>query len=176
MDVIRERFSNALFTLSQLSRMNILFIVLVVLVMIIYIKYYVTTVNDMQILQMSVAQLTPSYLFEKRPIVITDRLVHPSSILRPFKYLYVYHATDAWYSEFMPTDLLKNLNQYLIVYCDNETGIVELQNSGETVQIPIQKHQLVIIPHLWKYRLQGAFVLLKLHTTMSLMLSPVIYS
>ena len=135
--------------------MNKLLIVLLILVLVMYIRYNLKYNDEIQILQMLPAKLTPDILAEKNPIIIDGCQDTPSVLVRKaFAYMYLY-TTNWTYTE---GTLIKNNARFVVITTDNETEI-EIVNPKYThktnyksVVVKLHKGEIFILPMYWRFK------------------------
>lgn len=152
-----------------------LFIIVCVLIICMYIQYYLKYNTTYRIVQATLANLDENVLFEKYPVLITDRIVKQETLLETlFKYKYmtrsfvIHHGTPCPYM---------TVNKYLLLYnikTDMNVNIImptyknefkfkaassllqassELSNSNvRYVTIKLKKQQTLILPSFWMYQ------------------------
>lgn len=134
--------------------MNKLFVILTCLILFIYIRFYFFPSKHFQILQTSLDNINISLLFERQPIIIHEHIKDADDITQTLmKYLYI---TKSYQSVKNITET-HNQSRYLIIHCSSEKAIVSIkhpQNNTE-VDVLLERNQVVILPHLWQYKIQG---------------------
>jgi hypothetical protein len=154
--------------------MNKLIIAAIIVLLYVLLLQTAPNVSDVfEVLQLSLDQFHGELLFEKKPIVITDKVVEPLSLLSTlFKYTYLYKHFDqqntATYDTMMP-----NKAQYCIFTptCDEAAVIIEhpnIKKFDSNLEIVLQRHQVLVLPFKWRYKVkQGTLNLIHLHTILS---------
>ena len=134
--------------------MNKLFVILTCLILFIYIRFYFFPTKHFQILQTSLDNINISMIFERQPIILHEYIRDADDITKTIlKYLYV---TKSYQS-------VKNLNEthnqsrYLIIHCSSERAVVSIKHpkNNTEVDVLLEKNQVIILPHLWQYKIQG---------------------
>jgi hypothetical protein len=160
-----------------------LILVVIVLIAIVYLRYFVSVNPEFDLLQVPVSKLTPSLLFEKSPVLIEDRTVHPNALAETaFKWLYVKRKVDAVYNATMPQNnntYTIAMSRYTLLYADQDACIVRLAHPSfknkkgdytKLVDIRLAQNQTLIVPRGWAYKLQGSYVVIHLDSLSSLIL------
>ena len=157
--------------------MNKLVIVAIILVLYILMLQISPNVSDVfEVLQLTLDQFHGELLFEKKPIVITDKIVDPMSLLHTlFKYTYLYKHFDTHDVTILSQDnMLQNAAQYCVFTpaCDQAAVIIEHPDTKKfenNLEIILERHQVLVLPFKWRYKVkQGKVNLIFLHTILSL--------
>lgn len=155
-----------------------LLIFAVVLLVLLYIQYYTKYNTNYRIVQASLANIDGKHLYERYPIVISERLVNPEALLSTlFRFTYtsekrcVLPGTD---------QVFKTYNKYLMVFNPDQDveidivspayskefvpwkptkecvvmmshGIPFQQSTIQYVTIRLKKQQVMILPSYWMY-------------------------
>lgn len=133
-----------------------------ILIAFIYIRYYTSVVKEIRIIQLPIADLVPSLLRSKNPIIIEDRLVHPLSLLHTvFKYMYI--TKNVVNSESANTKFIQNKARFFILCSKNDNNSVDIVNPNfitnttsepPFVEVKLHANMCMILPNKWYYRLQ----------------------
>ena len=153
--------------------MNKLVIVAIIVVLYILVLQMSPTVSPVfEVLQLSLDQFYEELLFEKKPIVITDKVVDPMALLNTlFKYTYLYKQFDTQNSS---ETMLQNPAQYCIFTpsCEQAQVIIEhpdIKKFDSNLEIVLERNQVLVLPLKWRYKVkQGTLNLIYLHTILSL--------
>lgn len=146
--------------------MNKLLIVLLALVVLMYIRYNLKYNDEIEILQMLPAKLTPDILAEKNPIVLEGCRDPPSVLVRKaFAYMYLY--TTKW--TYTPGTLVKNNARFVVMTTEDETDI-EIVNPKHThktdyksVAIKLHKGEIFILPMYWRFKAEAPLECVSIH-------------
>lgn len=144
-----------------------------------YIQYYTKFATSFDIIQSPIGKLTTDILYERQPIIISERLVHPSVLTKTvFKYTYMFMNAKVVSGDAFP---LQTLHKYTVVYNDNgdmplnlvhpsnktklkpfhrfgsfKKSHVKLHDSDiEFVTIKLKKQQCIIIPMHWLFQVDS---------------------
>ena len=139
---------------SVLDKMNKLVIVAIILVLYILMLQISPNVSDVfEVLQLTLDQFHGELLFEKKPIVITDKIVDPMSLLNTlFKYTYLYKHFDTQNTD---ASMLLNTAQYCIFTpsCDQAAIIIEhpdVKKFDSNLEIVLERNQVLVLPFKWR--------------------------
>lgn len=127
---------------------SILLIILAIIIIVVYIRFYLASNDQFEILQMGLDKLRDEHLLEKSPIVITDRIVDPISLLKTaFAYSYTFKKFN---NTFTFVENSKSQNTILIAI---ENAIVNIEhpkkNNYDTLEIPLKTNQVLVVPYAW---------------------------
>lgn len=149
-----------------MSRALVLFFA--VLLCSIYVRFYVTPAHTMEILTIRVPQLRAKHLLEKQPIVIPDRIVSLDEFCRQsFRTL---HVSLNKYT-LLPGESysVPSKHRFCVVQALQANTDIDLQHPDgvQQVRIPIQPHQCIIVPHMWRMRCSRAAACARMHDCIS---------
>lgn len=122
--------------------------IFVIIVIICWTYYYLKKRNDFQIIQSRLDNITDNVLYEKYPIVISDKIVNVNDLLNTlFKYQYVYKFTKT----INENTSLKNYSKFMIIHntYDKDISISLSNNDNENVVVIIPIYNVLIIPFMW---------------------------
>lgn len=152
---------------------RLLVLMIVVLVILVFLLQHQSVSTTFEIFQMSIDKLTPDYLFEKKPILITDRIVDPISLLTTaFKFTYLFKSFAS--QDQLQVENVVNSQYALITSRDAKSRIVidhPLPQKFETnLEIPLERYQVLILPWKWKFVVvDGSVDIIRLHTLASVL-------
>jgi hypothetical protein len=153
-----------------------LVLILCSLVLIIYIKYTFSSNPNFDILQVSIQNLNLDILFEKLPVIITERIVDPQEFVKQvFKYTYIYKNVS---NNVDPLKWHSVRSRYLLLYNQSDECLLDIAHPREKkkiniayIQIRMQRNQCCILPTWWMYRCpNNLFTTIKLHSLMTILL------
>jgi len=147
--------------MSPQSRIRMILLIVLVAAFIFYYRYEMTPNPKFDILQMTLNSFKHEYLFEKSPIIFSDKIVNPLDLTSTiFKYLY-------FSKRFKTIDRTKVAEQetqeqtetteskYTILSSETNTTLTLMHPSQERFAQPVDillgQHQIIIIPRKWKY-------------------------
>ena len=151
---------------------KMLFFIAFVLISYLYIQYYFKFNTVYKIIQAPLYKIDENVLYEKYPIVVSDRLVKPVALLETlFKYKYLFKKVHPQKGSQKPYIAI---SKYTLIYNDkadievniiapqyrNEFhGFVEFQankdinsTNAQYVTIKLKKQQVIILPAFWIYQ------------------------
>ena len=143
------------------SRIRIIMLVILVAACIFYYRYEMTPNPKFDILQMTLDNFKHEYLFEKSPIIFSDKIVNPLDLLNTvFRFLYfskrfrtIDRTKDIEQGQEQPPHTTKS--KYTILSSDTNTTLTLMHPSQERFAQPVDillgEHQIIIIPRKWKY-------------------------
>lgn len=146
-------------------------IILIILVILFYIQYYSKYNYDYTIVQLYLDQITGNHLLEKNPIVIYDKVIEPSHLLKTlFKYMYVFSSLQNIYDK---NYVYKNSSKYMLIYSKTESLNVNIINPKYNkilahkknkstkifseldevnyITVKLKPNQVLILPSLWSF-------------------------
>lgn len=143
---------------------HILLFIIIGLILIIYLKYYVKYNISYKIIQTELANATEDLIYERYPIIISDRIAVPNDLLKTlFKYKYLFHKTFVQYGDPKPRIMY---DKYTLLY--NNKGDIDINiispiyrkeannpiNSSniQFVTIKLKKLQVLVLPSFWMYQ------------------------
>jgi len=123
------------------------------------------TNSSYEILNISIAKISPSHLFEKQPIVIQEPLVQPMDLCSSlFNYLYI---KKKHIKKTISNVYMQNRSKYLIIYPRENNLSLNLVHPKQSlflkhmtkeslkyveyVEFKLKKRQCLIIPMYWWY-------------------------
>lgn len=172
---------------------TLLFLVLVLLI-ILYVQYYTKYNNDYKIIQSTLGNLEGKVLYERYPIVISDRLVNPDDILKTlFKYTYLTEKRAVIEGSF---NVCRVFNKYTIIYSPHEDIDMNLivpsyskefapwhmhtsqcmfvskghsltDSNAQYITIKLKKQQVLILPPYWMYHSINIYRIIALNDPIS---------
>lgn len=104
--------------------------------------------NDFQIIQSQLSKLSDSILFEKYPILVTDKLVNKEDLCDSlFKYQYFFKKV--YMLEMNKTK--RNFSKYMVLHNtnDSDANIQICNTKGIVVDIIIPSFNVLIMPYMW---------------------------
>ena len=132
-------------------------IIAIVAVLIVgHVRRYSTPCEDVQILQVPLASLTPALLAERRPIVVQERMVDPKDLLDTvfkWRYLFVVQGKKGQGGR----QLRNTWARFTLIYGlgeEEEEHVVELTHPSfpaEPVEIVLRRGRTLILPPWWTY-------------------------
>lgn len=145
--------------------------IIIILVIIVYVNYYTNYKKDYNILQTYLDNIDLSLVYEKYPIVIYDRVINPSELIKTlFAYSYIYKKQ---YSIKGPFNPMINTSKHAIIWCPSDDIILNIINpkfknnfkwekkvstlslkdidnsSVQYITIKLKKNQVLILPAFW---------------------------
>ncbi len=130
-----------------------LVIVLIILI-VLYVNYYFTPNKQFEIIQLSLEQLTGQHLLEKSPILITDNIVNPLSLLSTaFAYLYMFKKFKMDIKE-----IQRHKSQYLILTAIEDSVITilhPLTGKFDNMEMIVDKGQTLVLPYKWSCKVES---------------------
>lgn len=152
-----------------------LFLVILILILAIYLQYYLKYNNTYRIIQSDINKIDANVLYERYPIVVSDRLVDPNDLLKTlFKYTYLFKVTHIQHGDIHPTLCI---NKYTLIYNNKDDidiniilpsyrkefkykyqkNIFKADKSLDStniqyVTIKLKKQQILILPAFWIYQ------------------------
>lgn len=171
-----------------------LLVLAVVLLVLLYVQYYNKFNTEYRIIQAELGNIEGKHLYERYPIVISERLVNPESLMTT---LFRYNYTSEKRSVVLGSNhVYKNCNKYLLVYNPNEdvevniispsyskefnpwkpspdrvimqsVGIPFQESTIQYVTIRLKKQQVMILPCFWMYHCVKAHRAIGLNDPMS---------
>jgi len=145
-------------------------IVLVIALFIAFYSYCYTRVpHVVQIIQVSLSQLKPSHLLEKQPIVISEPIVDPMSLIDSvFKFISFSPKTAAHKTGHK---LTQTDSRYTLISCKQE-GLVDVFHPkftnvmntprAEFITFKLAPSQVLILPKKWWYQVKGDCTIIRL--------------
>jgi hypothetical protein len=150
-----------------MSPTKVLLVFTICLVLLVYIQHYRKHNTAYKIIQSSLDKIDINTLYERYPIIISDKIVDPTKLIDTlFKYSYAFKAIRTQNGSPIP---YRTLNKYLIIYNikndidiniispfyqkDFHNNTTALANSNvEYVTIKLKKQQVLILPSYWLYQ------------------------
>lgn len=156
--------------------MKVLTVIVILLILFVYIRFYTKPNVSIELIQPRIEQLAPQQLFEKSPIVLSERIASIDQLLKStFKYMYL----SSTISEVNDSKWLQNRHRYIIIHADTSSTITIVHphkmNSPyndsytDAVAVKLESKQVLIIPYKWWYKVDGNCKLYKLHDILSLL-------
>lgn len=156
------------------SLKNHLTTIVLILILLVYLQYYLKYNTSYQIIQTELSKMSSNVLYEKYPIIISDRLVDPKSLLSTlFKYTYITKIIE----DRPPTvNITACMSKYTLIYSTTDDIFVniisptyiyfknqEIDSADIAfVTIKLKKQQVLILPSFWLYQSNSQ------HTSISL--------
>lgn len=162
---------------------KIMLLIIITLLIIIYIKYYTKYNTSYKIIQTELANSTEDIIYERYPIIISDRIVNPRQLLDTlFKYKYMFQNTFIQYGSPIPRIVF---DKYTILFnnkTDIEINIIsplykkdinqDINSANiEFVTIKLKKLQVLILPTFWIYHTELPHHVITLNDPLSLVIS-----
>lgn len=127
----------------------------------VYLHYYFKYPADFQIVQVYLDGLRLETLYEKRPIVVYDRVADAGDLAKTaFAYSYVFKSEF----ELEPSKLLRNSHKYLLLSAEDDVSVKIVhpvhkknaaatlaESSAEYATVKLNAGQVLILPALWYY-------------------------
>lgn len=155
-----------------------LIIIIVLLLLITYSQYYTSFNKGYRIIQTQLHNIDDKVLYEKYPIIIQERIVHPDRLLNTlFKYMYSFkercmvkgsdlvymtpHKFSLIYNEHADMDVniispvFKSAFAPFVTYqkCMPRSQTTTLDRSSvEYITIKLKQKQVIILPYSWLYQ------------------------
>lgn len=168
-----------------------LFLIAFALIMFVYLQYYFKYNTEYRIIQAPLAKIDENVLYEKYPIVVSDRLVKPEELLETlFKYKYLFKSTHPQkgspnpYMAISKYTLLYNnkididVNIIAPQYRKEFQGFIEFQankdinsTNAQYVTIKLKKQQVIILPAFWIYQSSLPYHVISLNDPFSLLVT-----
>ena len=126
--------------------------------------------GESQIVQMSVSHLLPEHLYERNPIVLTDRIVRAAQVASTvFRWHYIVRRKTVCQVN------KQTLNRAFFATLHargDQTTVVRLDKHGiPSVDVVLRKDQVLIVPMRWRYTVtQGKISASEYHNVASLIL------
>lgn len=141
---------------------SVLIWVILILLIILYIQAHLKTKTEYTIVQTYLDKVTMDTLYDKYPVVIYDRIVDPSSLLKSlFAYSYIQESRKS----IPPNIMVQNKSKFMILYCNQsdvtvniispEFKVIRTKPLGEQdpslqyVTVSLKKNQVLIMPTYW---------------------------
>lgn len=149
--------------------------IILILLLIVYTQYYMKYAPGYKILQSSLSKIDVSTIFEKHPIIITERIVNPLHLTTTlFKWIYAFKQT---YVIQEPNVIICSHHKYCILHNNGSDMMVNIMNpiykkqfkpytssygmlkstkqlqdsNAQYVTIKLKKQQCMILPMHWIY-------------------------
>ena len=161
---------------SMPSTVKIL-LALTIVIVLLHVHAHLTPCEGVQILQATLSQCTPALFAEKRPIVITDRVVNHADVWEKtaIRYQHVWSGTQV---EVVPGKRSRAIARHTLLFIDDVKGDVKGYVKGyaigsalignTTVDISHPKHpndvvrvvlsggRTLVLPPMWYYQVTGS--------------------
>ena len=139
-----------------------------IVLLVFYISNAVADNPELIVVQTTLASFTGDLLYEKSPIVITDRIVNVDELIASsFKYMYA----SAKHVDVTIDKQEKNKYKYMVLHSSLKGGAVLLTHplTSESTQIIMHPHTVLVIPKSFGFVVQGAVPekVMGLHTVLS---------
>lgn len=125
---------------------------LIIMVIYLYVSYYIKVNPSLTLMQSGIQNIDFDMLYNKTPIVVTDRIVDVHDILSTiFKYQYSFIS-----SPMNKTSWLRNSHKFMIVSVRTDQTIQVAhphakvgEGNYEFIDVVMRKHQIIILPFGW---------------------------
>lgn len=130
-----------------------LLLILAFLICFVYLKHYFKSNSSFEIIQTPISKLTPSLLFEKSPIVISEPIVQPIHLTKSiFKYMYICKKEKN-----ITIDKLYTCNgKYCILYPTEDDAHIHINHPNHKEEkfqsVKLYKNQCIVLPMFWKFK------------------------
>jgi len=128
--------------------------IIVILIIVVWVTNKMKVAEDITLLQVSLADMTPDLLLEKNPIIITDNVVSCKQVIDSvfaWGYIWSKHVTVSESSQYNPY-------QYLLVHCNTSKSssvvITHPRQPKGPVEVKLYQGNILILPWSWKFQLK----------------------
>ena len=141
---------------SSITTLAAAAVVVVAILLAAHVRHHLTPCEGVQILQASLAQCTPSIFAEKRPVVITDRVVDHDDLRRTvLRYLHLWGGRQ---SEVEPGKRTRAVARFTLLFLSAAVAtsaaavdIVHPKHPNEVVRVVLAAGRTLVLPPLWSY-------------------------
>jgi hypothetical protein len=130
--------------------MRYIILIVIVLSIFTYFKLSIRPNPNYTIIQCPIDKCTPLNLIEKLPVVIETEIVSPQQLINTlFRFQYIKQVKR---------NITEGINKdgFLLIYAKENCNVfIKHPTYTETVNIKLYKHQILIVPILWHYKIIG---------------------